>query len=85
VRRTQLYLEDDLWNALHARARRSRTTVSHLVREAIREQYLGKFEERSAAMRAFIGIRKVLPGFSDSEAYVRGLRRGSRLEKAARE
>jgi predicted DNA-binding protein len=84
VRRTQLYLDDDLWSALRARARRTRTTVSHLVREAIREQYVGKFEERSAAMQALIGIRKDLPEFSDSEAYVRGLRRGSRLEKAGR-
>ena len=42
MRRTQMYLEDDLWSALHARARAEKTTVSELVRNAIRERYLGK-------------------------------------------
>ncbi len=44
MRRTQLYLDDQLWNALHARALSQKTTVSQLVREAIREcmaSYMG--------------------------------------------
>jgi len=81
VRRTQLYLDDDLWNTLHARARSAGTTISELVREAVRERYLGKLEERRAAMREFIGVRKDRVEFADAEAYVRGLRRGSRLAR----
>ena len=42
MRRTQLYLDDQLWGALHARAQNEKTTVSELVRQAVRERYLGK-------------------------------------------
>ena len=81
MRRTQLYLDDDLWNALHTRARKEGTTVSDLVRQAARERYLGKLEERREAMQALVGIRKDRSDLSDSLAYVRRLRRGSRVER----
>jgi Arc/MetJ family transcription regulator len=85
VRRTQLYLDDDLLAALRARARLLGTTISSLVREAVRERYVGKLEARSAAMQAFAGSRKDRPEFADSAAYVRGLRRGNRLSSVAGE
>jgi len=82
MRRTQLYLDDDLWNALHQRARSQGTTISALVREAARERYLGNLEERRAAMLAFVGIRKDRKDLPDStEEYVRSLRRDTRLER----
>ena len=81
VRRTQLYLDDDLWEALHAHARRERTTVSDLVRKAARDRYLAPSEERSKAMRAIVGMWRDRPEFSDPEEYVRKLRRGERITK----
>jgi hypothetical protein len=81
MKRTQLYLDDDLWNALHVRARAENTTVSDLVRQAARERYLGKLDERRKAMQAFVGIRKNRPEFSDPVEYVRQLRRDDRLER----
>lgn len=84
MRRTQLYLDDDLWNALHAHARREHTTISDLVRRAARERYLTGQEERGHAMRAIIGMWKDRPEFSDTDEYVRTLRRGDRLEKLQR-
>jgi Ribbon-helix-helix protein, copG family len=81
MRRTQLYLDDDLWNVLRTRARKEGTTVSDLVRRAARERYLGKLEERREAMQALVGIRKDRSELSDSVAYVRRLRRGSRVER----
>ena len=81
VRRTQLYLDDELWNALHTRARMDGTTVSELVRTAVRDRYLGNLEERRKAMKAFVGVWKDRSEFKDPEAYVRRLRRGSRLER----
>ena len=81
MRRTQLYLDDELWQALHARAQGERTTVSELVRQAARERYLGNLDERKAAMQAFVGTRKHRPEFRNAVAYVRGLRRGRRIEK----
>ncbi|MBS1874341.1 MAG: ribbon-helix-helix protein, CopG family [Acidobacteria bacterium] len=80
MRRTQLYLDEQLWNALHAQAKTRRTTVSELVREAVRDRYLGSLQEREQAMRQFIGSR--LGGVdADAVEEVRELRRGSRLDR----
>ena len=80
MRRTQLYLDDHLWDALHARARGEKTTISELVRQAVRERYLGNREERTKAMQDFVGIRKDSPSARNAAGYVRGLRRGHRLD-----
>lgn len=82
VRRTQLYLDDQLWGALHARARSEKTSVSELVRQAVRERYLGDLDRRRAAMQSIVGIRKA-QGDDDAGREVRRLRRGSRLERLA--
>lgn len=66
---------------MHARARSRKTTVSELVREAVRERYLGSREERMKAMQDFIGIRKKRSGSNDSVDYIRSLRRGDRLDR----
>ena len=82
MRRTQLYLDDDLWNALHSRARIQGTTISDLVRQAARERYLGNLDQRREAMLAFVGIRKDRKDWPDStDEYVRSLRRDTRLER----
>ncbi len=81
VRRTQLYLDEDLWTTLHARARSQQTTVSELVREAVRERYLGNRDLRMKAMQAFVGIRKQPAGAPGAVEMVRSLRRGSRLDR----
>lgn len=81
MRRTQLYLDDDLWNALHARAHSRKTTVSELVREAVRERYFGSQEQRIKAMQEFIGIRKHRSEPHDAVEYVQSLRRSDRLDR----
>jgi hypothetical protein len=52
-----------------------------LVREALRERYVGQREERMKAMRAFVGIRKAASGTPGAVEIVRGLRRGGRLDR----
>ncbi len=84
MKRTQLYLDDDLWEILHTQARNQGTSISHLVRQAARDMYLGKLDERRNAMQAFVGIRKNQSALPSSEEYVRGLRRGNRLERLRR-
>jgi hypothetical protein len=84
MRRTQLYLDDHLWNALHTRARSRKTTVSELVREAVRERYLGSRDEQRKAMQEFVGTRQERSGSgsrieNDAVKYVRSLRRSERL------
>ncbi|HEX4772681.1 MAG TPA: CopG family transcriptional regulator [Bryobacteraceae bacterium] len=81
MRRTQLYLDDHLWNALHSLARSRKTSISELVREAARERYLGDQDQRRNAMQAFVGIRKDRSKSFDAAEYVRSLRRGNRLDE----
>jgi hypothetical protein len=76
-------LDDDLWAALHSRARQENTTISDLVRQAARERYLGSLAARKTAMQAVVGIRKDRTDFGNTETYVRNLRRGSRLKRLA--
>ncbi len=76
-----MYLDDQLWNALHVRARSRKTTISELVREAVRERYLGKRDEQRKAMQEFVGIRKGDSETLDPVEYVRGLRCGERLDR----
>ena len=85
MRRTQLYLDENLWNALHAHARSRKTSISELVREAVRERYLGSRDERMKAMQEFVGIRKERPGDPGAAEFVRSLRRGSRPDRLHRE
>lgn len=70
VRRTQLYLDDHLWGALHARARCENTTISELVRQAVRDSYAGDREQRVSAMQSFVGSRK--PRAGETHAVVVG-------------
>ncbi|MEP6602036.1 MAG: ribbon-helix-helix protein, CopG family [Nitrospirota bacterium] len=81
MRRTQLYLDEDLWKALQLHSRELGTTVSSLVRQAVRERYLSGAAQRKRIMEAFAGVRKDRPEFESPEAYVRHLRRGTRLSK----
>lgn len=81
MKRTQLYLEDDVWKALHVRSRMSGVSISELVRQAIRDRYLSPATQKREAMQAFAGIRKDLPQIEDVETYVRGLRHGKRLDR----
>jgi macrodomain Ter protein organizer (MatP/YcbG family) len=84
VRRTQLYLEQDVWEALHLRSRQLGLTISELVRQAVRERYTGGRVQRRQAMEAFVGLRKDRVDMANSGAYIRKLRRGARLDRLAR-
>ena len=83
VRRTQLYLDDEVWAALQVRARESGVTISELVRQAVRERYVGQSEERRRAMMAFASSRKDRTDQGETEPYLRALRKGKRLERFA--
>jgi hypothetical protein len=81
MKRTQLYLDEDLWSALHEQARQQKTTVSDLVRKAARERYLYTPEQRRNDMMAAVGVWKDREDLVNSEAYVRNLRKGTRLKR----
>jgi hypothetical protein len=75
MRRTQLYLEDDMWQALQLRARQSGSSMSELVRKAIRDTYLGASAGRKAAMTGIVGLWKDRDDIGDPQQFVRKLRR----------
>jgi hypothetical protein len=81
MRRTQLYLDDDLWTALRAQARKDKTSISELVRRAARERYMTRIEERRAAMLGIVGLWKDRSDLPDTETYVRDLRRDTRRQR----
>jgi len=81
MRRTQLYLDDDLWNALHFHARLNGQTVSELVRKAARDKYMGNPEERRAAMEAIVGLWQNRKDVETSDVYIRKMRTGSRIKR----
>ena len=83
MRRTQLYLEENLWEILQIQSRQTGLTMSELVRESVRERYLGGTARRQEVFQALVGNRKDREEFADSEQYVRDLRRGSRLDRLA--
>jgi macrodomain Ter protein organizer (MatP/YcbG family) len=84
VKRTQLYLDAGVWKRLHILARQSGTTVSDLVRQAIREKYTGGPATRREALQSIAGLWKDRTDITDSTAYVRALRKDNRLEKITR-
>jgi Ribbon-helix-helix protein, copG family len=83
MRRTQLYLNEDIWKALHIRSRQQGSSISELVRQAVREKYGSSPAVRRQAMQALVGIWKDRRDLPDSETYVRRLRKGKRLARIA--
>jgi len=83
VKRTQLYIEDDLWAVFRIRSRQSGVSISELMRQAIRDRYFSGAARRQEAMRAVVGIWKDRSDLPDTESYVRRLRKGSRIKRVA--
>jgi ribbon-helix-helix CopG family protein len=81
MKRTQLYLNEDTWKALHIHARQRKTSISELVRQAVREKYGRSPADRKEAMQALVGIWKDREDLPDSDQYVRRLRKGKRLRR----
>ena len=84
MKRTQLYLHEDIWKVLHIRSRQQGTSISDLVRQAVREKYGSSSTGRREAMQALVGMWKDRKDLPDSVAYVRELRKGKRLRRIAR-
>lgn len=84
MRRTQLYLEDQTWAVLEVLARQAQCSVSDLVREAIRERYVQGATPRKRAMQAVVGLWSQRTDLPSTEAYVRRLRRDTRLKRFLR-
>jgi len=82
MRRTQLYLNEDMARLLAAESRRRGTTVSALVREAVAAQY-GRPEanERATIIHRLAGVWAGREDIGATATFVRGLRRSTRPER----
>lgn len=83
MKRTQLYLDEDLARRLAAESRRRHTTVSALVREAVATTYAGRaVEDRSAMIHRIAGRWADRDDLGGTQAFVRDLRRSTRPRRA---
>ena len=85
MKRTQIYLDDRQRRKLDQVAKRTRRTVSELIREAIDARYAATpKEDFLAALRAGVfGVWKQRSDLEATHRYVRRVRRGKRLDKLA--
>ena len=83
MKRTQLYLQESIWKTLHLRSRQQGTSISELVRQAVREKYGNFPANRKDAMQALVGLRKNRRDLPDTATYVRKLRKGKRLRRVS--
>jgi predicted DNA-binding protein len=83
MKRTQIYLDDRQRRKLDQVARRTRRTVSELIREAIDARYAATpKEDFLAALQAgTFGVWKERSDLGPSDSYVRRLRGGKRIDR----
>lgn len=82
MRRTQLYLDEEMGRILAVLSRQKGTTVSELVRESIREKYMSKREvDKVSLARQLSGIWGHREDLTDIDRTIRRLRRGARLKR----
>jgi hypothetical protein len=84
MKRTQLYLEEEMWKVLEIQSRQTGVTVSALVRQAVREKFQGGKAARREAMQALVGLWRDRADLPSTEQYIRELRKGRRIERLSR-
>lgn len=82
MKRTQLYLDDDMAKILSTVSRQRGTTVSALVRECVREKFAERQSvDKVALTRQIAGIWKHRRDLGETGKYVRRLRKDTRRER----
>jgi len=81
MKRTQIYLEDGIYNILKTISKTRRTTISELVRKAIRIVYEDQKQNKIKKFDNACGIWAGRKDFTDPSKYLRSLRKGRRLER----
>ena len=82
MKRTQLYLDDDIAKILSSVSRQDGKTVSELVRECLREKFGHKQSlDKSALARQIAGLWKDRKDLAATPRFIRRLRKGSRAKR----
>jgi hypothetical protein len=85
MRRTQIYLDDRQRRKLDRVAKRTRRTVSELIREAIDARYAATPREDflDALRGGAFGVWKERKDLGQTDAFLRRQRHGSRIDRLA--
>jgi len=78
MKRTQIYLDDELLNVLKMQSKLKNKRMSNIIRETLREKFLKK-KKRVSLLSNAAGIWKDRK--FDVEKHVRSLRKGKRMSK----
>jgi hypothetical protein len=82
LKRTQLYIDEEMAKTLETLSRQRGMTISELVRAGLRERYMsGKDIDKVSLARNLTGIWENRKDLKDIDAAVRKLRTGSRLKR----
>ncbi len=83
MKRTQIYLDDRQRRKLDRVAKRTRRTVSELIREAIDARYAASPKEDflDALLAGAFGVWKDRHDLGSTDTYVRRVRRGNRIDR----
>jgi hypothetical protein len=64
TRRAQILMEPDEFRRLQALARKRKTSVADLIRQAVREAYLRPQPDRGPIVDAILGMRIAMPDWA---------------------
>lgn len=82
MKRTQLYLDEEMAKMLSALSRQKGRSISDLVRESLQEKYMsGKALDKGALARQLTGLWEDRKDLENVDAVVRKLRSGKRLQR----
>jgi hypothetical protein len=81
MKRTQLYLDEEMARTLETLSRQKGVTISELVRTGLRERYRGQDLDKAALARGLCGIWKNRKDLREVDTAVRKFRKGSRLKR----
>lgn len=82
MKRTQLYLGEEMARTLAALSRQRGTTISQLVRESVQEKYMIKKEiDKVTLARQLSGVWRERDDLRRIDQVIRRLRKGTRLKR----
>ncbi len=77
-------MEESVWKLLEVLARQSRSSVSDLIRQAVREKYVHTNGNRAEVFRSVAGLWRGRTDLPETATYVRRLRKGRRWTRMQR-
>lgn len=82
MKRTQLYLDEEMARTLAALGRQKGKTVSELVRESVEEKYMTRKEiDKGSLARQLAGVWRHRQDLKNIDRTLRRLRKGTRLKR----